>query len=33
MQLSNDVKNIKNNAKLLVPADKANNLYELTSEE
>ena len=33
MQLSNDVKNIKKNPKLLVPADKINNLYELTTEE
>ena len=33
MQLSNDVKNIKKNPKILVPADKTNNLYELTIEE
>ena len=33
MQLSNDVKNIKKNPKILVPADKTNNLYELTTEE
>ena len=33
MQLSNDVKNIKKNPKFLVPADKSNNLYELTTEE
>ena len=33
MQLSNDVKNIKKNPKLLIPADKSNNLYELTVEE
>ena len=33
MQLSNDVKNIKKNPKLLVPAGKTNNLYELTTEE
>ena len=33
MQLSNDVKNIKKNTKLLVPADKTNNLQELTTEE
>ena len=33
MQLSNDVKNIKKNPKLLVPADRTNNLYELTTEE
>ena len=33
MQLSNDVKNIKKNPKMLVPADKTNNLYELTTEE
>ena len=33
MQLSNDVKNIKKNPKLLVPARKTNNLYELTTEE
>ena len=29
----NDVKNIKKNQKLLVPTDKTNNLYELTTEE
>ena len=29
----NDVKNIKKNPKLLVPTDKINNLYELTTEE
>ena len=33
MQLSNDGKNIKKNPKLLVPADKTNNLQELTTEE
>ena len=33
MQLSNDVKDIKKNPKLLVPAGKTNNLYELTTEE
>ena len=33
MQLSIDVKNIKKNPKLLVPADKTNNVYELTTEE
>ena len=33
MQLSNGVKNIKKNPKLLIPADKTNNLYELTTEE
>ena len=33
MQLSNDVKKIKKNPKLLVPADKTNNLYDLTAEE
>ena len=33
MQLSNDVKNIKKNPKSLIPADKTNNLYELTTEE
>ena len=33
MQLSNDVKNIKKNPKILVPLDKSNNLYELTTEE
>ena len=33
MQLSNDMKNIKKNPKLLIPADKSNNLYELTTEE
>ena len=32
-QLSNDIKSIKSNAKLLIPADKTNNLYELTTEE
>ena len=32
MQLSNDVKNIKTNPKLSIPADKTNNLYELTTE-
>ena len=29
----NDLKNIKKNPKLLVPTDKTNNLYELTTEE
>ena len=29
----NDMKNIKKNPKLLVPTDKTNNLYELTTEE
>ena len=33
MQLSNDVKNIKKNPKILVPVDKSNKLYELTTEE
>ena len=33
MKLSNDVKNTKKNPKLLIPADKTNNLYELTTEE
>ena len=33
MKLCNDVKNIKKNPKLLVPADKTNNLYKLTTEE
>ena len=33
MQLSNDVKNIKDNSKFLIPADKTNNLHELTTEE
>ena len=33
MQPSNDVKNIKKNPKILVPVDKSNNLYELTTEE
>ena len=33
MQLSNLVKNIKKNPKLLIPADKTNNLYKLTTEE
>ena len=32
-QLSDDVRNIKNNPKLLIPADKTNNLYELTHNE
>ena len=32
-QISNDVKNIRKNPKLLIPADKTNNLYELTNEE
>ena len=30
---SNDVEDIKENPKLLIPADKANNLYELTTKE
>ena len=33
MQLSNDVENIKKKSKLLIPADKTSNLYELTTEE
>ena len=33
MQLSNHVENIKKNPKLLVPADKTNNLYDFTTEE
>ena len=33
MQLFNDVKNIKKNPKFLIPADKTNNLCELTTEE
>ena len=33
MQVSNDVKNIKKNPKPLIPADKTNNLYELTTEK
>ena len=33
MQLSNDVKNIKKNPKLLVQATKTHNLYEITTEE
>ena len=33
MQLSNDVKNIKKNPQLLIPGDKTNYLYEVTSEE
>ena len=33
MQLFNAVKNIKKNPKLLIPADKTNNLYELTTDE
>ena len=32
-QLSDDVRNIKKNPKLLIPADKTNNLYELTPDE
>ena len=31
VQLSDDVRNIKKNLKLLKPADKTNNLYELTT--
>ena len=33
MQLSNDRKNRKKCPKLLIPADKTNNLYEITSEQ
>ena len=33
MQLSNDVKKIKTNSKLLIPADKTNNLYKPTTDE
>ena len=33
MQLSNDVINIKKNSKLLIPANKTNNLPELTTGE
>ena len=29
MQLSSDVKNMKKNSKLLIPADKTNNLFKL----
>ena len=32
MQLSNDRKNRKKYPKLLIPADKTNNLYEITTE-
>ena len=32
-RLSDDVRNIKKNTKLLIPADKTNNLYELTTGE
>ena len=32
-QLSDDVRNLKSNTKLLIPADKTNNLYELTPDE
>ena len=31
--LSDDVRNIKKNTKLLIPEDKTNNLYELTTDE
>ena len=33
MKFYNDVKNIKKNPKLLVPADKTNKLYKHTTEE
>ena len=33
MQLSNDVKKYEKNPKLIIPADKTNNLYELATEE
>ena len=32
-QLQNDMKSMKKNAKLLIPADKINNLYRLTTDE
>ena len=32
-RLSDDIRNIKKNPKLLIPADKTNNLYELTADE
>ena len=32
-QLQSDVKSIKKDPKLLIPADKANNLYRLTADE
>ena len=32
-RLSDDIRNIKKNPKLLTPADKTNNLYELTADE
>ena len=32
-QLQNDVKRIKQEPKLLIPADKTNNLYRLTTDE
>ena len=32
-QLQNDVKNIKQDPKLLILADKTNNLYRLTTDE
>ena len=33
MQVSHDVKKTKKNPKLLVPAEKTNNLYDLTVEQ
>ena len=32
-RLSDDVRSIKKNTKLLIPDDKTNNLYELTTDE
>ena len=32
-QLQNDVERIKQDPKLLIPADKPNNLYRLTTDE
>ena len=32
-QLQNDVKRIKQEPKLLIPTDKTNNLYRLTTDE
>ena len=33
VRLSDDVRNSKKNPKLLIPADRTNNLYELTADE
>ena len=32
-QLQNDMKSIKQDSRLLIPADKTNNLYRLTTDE